>query len=128
MVTEALKPYRVPVIQIDRPMMEAAVKYGGKILVVATHGPTEENTQALLRETADGLGVEVNYAGLNVEAAWQKLAEADVEGHNQILAAGIRDSLEQEEISCVVLAQLSMSVFHLSFPDTVNEFGIPVFT
>ena len=35
---------------------------------------------------------------------------------------------DQEEIGCVVLAQLSMTVFLLSYPDPVAEFGIPVLT
>ena len=127
-VAAALEPYGVPVVQIDRPMMEAAVNHGGKVLVVATHGPTVENTQALLCETAAELDKEVNYAGLNIETAWYRLAEGDVEGHNQALATGIRAGLAAEEIGCVVLAQLSMSVFLLSYPDPENEFGIPVFT
>jgi aspartate/glutamate racemase len=127
-VAEALKPYGVPVIQIDRPMMEAAVNHGGRVLVVATHGPTIENTQALLRETAADLGREISYSGLHLEDAWNRLAESDVQGHNEVLADGIRSYLKQEEIGCVVLAQLSMTVFLLSYPDPVDEFGIPVFT
>lgn len=127
-VAKALEPYGVPVIQIDRPMMEAAVNHGGRVLVIATHGPTVENTQAMLRETAVDMGREVNYAGLDVEEAWYKLAAGDVEGHNQALADGIRTSLQNEEIGCVVLAQLSMTLFLLSYPDPVAEFGVPVFT
>jgi aspartate/glutamate racemase len=127
-VSKALEPYGVPVVQIDRPMMEAAVDHGGKVLVVATHGPTVENTQALLRETAVDFGKEVTYTGLNIEDAWHKLTEGDVEGHNRVLAEGIRASLAVEEIGCVVLAQLSMSVFLLSYPDPATEFGVPIFT
>ena len=66
--------------------------------------------------------------GLNIEAAWYRLAEGDVEGHNQALATGIRAGLAAEEIGWVVLAQLSMSVFLLSYPDPESEFGVPVFT
>lgn len=127
-VSKALESYGVPVVQIDRPMMEAALNHGGKILVVATHGPTVENTQALLRETAVDLGKEVTYTGLNIEDAWHKLAVGDVDGHNQVLADGIRSNLVLEEIGCVVLAQLSMSVLLLSYPDPEIEFGVPVFT
>jgi biotin transporter BioY len=36
--------------------------------------------------------------------------------------------MQAEEVGCVVLAQLSMSVFLLSYPDHVAEFGVPVFT
>jgi aspartate/glutamate racemase len=127
-VQAALKAYDVPVVQIDRPMMEQALKHGGRILVVATHGPTVGSTQALLRETADSLGREVSFSGLTVEEAWHRLALGDVEGHNAAIAQGIRAKLQAEEIGCVVLAQLSMTVFLLTYSNPVADFGIPVFT
>jgi hypothetical protein len=127
-VRKALEPSGVPVFQIDRPMMEQAINHGGRVLAVATHGPTVENTHALLRETAAGLGKTVSYAGLTVEAAWHSLAVGDVVGHNQLLAEAIRRRLDSEEIGCVVLAQLSMTVFLLSYPDPLAEFGVPVLT
>jgi len=124
----ALAPYGVPVLQIDRPMMERAVTHGGTVLVVATHGPTVESTQALLRETAAEMGHEVTFTGLTVEAAWERLAAGDVLGHNRALAEAIQASLSREEIGCVVLAQLSMSVFIFSHPDAVADFGVAVLT
>lgn len=127
-VQAALAPYGVPVVQIDRPMMEAAVEHGGRVLVVATHGPTVSSTQALLRETAGELGRTLSFSGLDVEAAWYRLAEGDVHGHNELLARGIKEKLSIEEIGSVVLAQLSMTVFNLSYPDPLKEFGVPVFT
>ncbi|RPI79651.1 MAG: hypothetical protein EHM41_23710 [Chloroflexi bacterium] len=127
-VRKALEPYKVPVFQIDRPMMNQAVEYGGQVLVVATHGPTVESTHSLLRETASESGQTISYSGLNVESAWHDLANGDIEGHNRRLAEAIHKHLENETASCVVLAQLSMTVFLLSYPDPVAEFGIPVFT
>lgn len=127
-VQNALEPLGVPVIQIDRPMMERAVTHGSRILVVATHGPTVESTQALLTETAQELGCQVAFSGLTVGDAWYRLAEGDVEGHNQVLAQAIKDKLATEEIGCVVLAQLSMTVLLLSYPDPLAEFGVPIFT
>lgn len=127
-VRRALEPYGVPVFQIDKPMMERAIAYGGKVLVVATHGPTVENTLALLRETAAESGRSVSYSGLNVESAWHDLAKGDVAGHNRRLAEAIQQDMKSEKIGCVVLAQLSMTAFLLSFPDPMSEFGVPVFT
>jgi hypothetical protein len=127
-VRRVLEPFKVPVFQIDRPMMERAIQNGGQVLVVATHGPTVENTLALLRETAAELGRSVSYSGLNVEAAWHDLANGDVESHNRHLAEALRQRMKSEPMSCAVLAQLSMTVFLLSYPDPVAEFGIPVFT
>jgi hypothetical protein len=128
LVQEALRPYGVPVYQIDRPMMERAIEHGGKILVVATHGPTVNSTMALLNEVAGETGCTVSMDGALVEKAWDCLANADVEQHNAILAETIRKHVEAEEIGCVILAQLSMTVFLLSHPDPIKEFGIPVFT
>jgi aspartate/glutamate racemase len=127
-VQEALFSYGVPVIQIDRPMMERAVMHGGRVLVVATHGPTVESTQRLLQETAEALQAEVSFSGVTVEQAWRCLARGDVEGHNEVLARAIRKACQREAIGCVVLAQLSMTVFLLSYPDPVSQFGVPVFT
>ena len=58
-------------LQIDQPMMERAVDQGEEILVVATHGPTVNSTQALLRETASRLGKDVTFSGRTVETAWE---------------------------------------------------------
>jgi len=125
-VMDAMKPYNIPVIQIDRPIMERAVQQGGKTLVIATHGPTVSSTQALLSETATELNSSIEFAGETVEVAWHRLA--DGEGHNELLARAIRAHQKIEKIDSVVLAQLSMTVFLLSYPDPSAEFGIPVFT
>jgi len=127
-VVEAMEDYNIPVIQIDRPMMESAVRHGGKTLVIATHGPTVASTQALLKETAAELGASIAFIGETVEEAWHRLAEGDVRGHNELLAETIQAVQKREQIDSVVLAQLSMTVFLLSYPDPVAEFGIPVFT
>jgi len=127
-VHDALQLYGVPVFQIDRPMMVRAVEHGGRVLVVATHGPTVRSTQALLGEVAAAARRTVEASGALVEAAWEALARGEVEAHNDLLAQAIREKTKSENIGCVVLAQLSMSVFLLSYPDPAAEFGVPVFT
>jgi hypothetical protein len=128
LIQAMLQPYGVPVQQIDRPMMERAVEQGGRILAIATHGPTVESTQALLQEVAAEKGRTVQTSGVLVEAAWHALARGEVENHNKLLANKILECMLLEEIGCVVLAQLSMSIFLLTHPDPLKEFGIPVFT
>ncbi|RPI32050.1 MAG: hypothetical protein EHM70_09920 [Chloroflexota bacterium] len=127
-VQEILKPEGVPVFQIDRPMMERAVDLGTPVGVIATHGPTVESTQALLREVALERGVDVIMRGRTVEEAWHLLEAGDVEGHNRSLANAIRKLLSEENVGCVVLAQLSMTIFLLSFPEPLAAFGVPVLT
>jgi hypothetical protein len=127
LVRQVLEPYHVPLVQIDMPMMEDAVNRGGKVLVIATHGPTVASTQALLEETAERMQIKVTYDGETVEKAWHLLSEGDIRGHNQALAEVIA-ARSKDGFSCAVLAQLSMSVFKLSYPDPEAEFGLPVFT
>jgi hypothetical protein len=127
-VRDAVRPWEIAVIQIDQPMMEKAVLTGTRILAVATHGPTVENTQALLRETAEALGRRVQVDCAVTEEAFQRLGRGDTRGHNDAIARIIRERLATTTYDVVVLAQLSMSVFALSWPDREAEFGLPVLT
>lgn len=125
-VSKKMKEFNVPVVQIDEAMMEEAVNSNGKILVIATHGPTVQSTQDLLEETADRLNKKVDFVGATVEEAFEKLGAGDIEGHNKIIKRAIEENLSKEKVDVVVLAQLSMSVFSFSHPDPVKDFGVPV--
>ena len=127
-VRRAMASRGVPVVQIDEAMMERAIAHGGKILVVATHGPTVTSTQALLRETAERMRKQVAFTGATVEEAFDLLGAGDIAGHNQAIAQAIRDAMRDEPIDIVVLAQLSMTVFKLSYPDCAAAFGLEVLT
>jgi hypothetical protein len=125
-VREHMRTVGVPVVQIDEAMMEEAVGSGGRILVVATHGPTVRSTQDLLRETADRLAKSVDFVGATVEEAFDLLGQGKIAEHNEVIAWAIRETLAREKVEIVVLAQLSMSVFSFSYPDPVAEFGVRV--
>ena len=126
-VEKAIEPYQIPVIQIDMPMMEKAVNLGNRVLVIATHGPTVSSTHALIAETAEKMGKSISCEGMTLEKAWDCLKEGNIQGHNNVIAEAIR-SRYKEKFSCVVLAQLSMSVFQISYPYSSSEFGLPVLT
>jgi hypothetical protein len=96
----------VPVVQIDMPMMEQAIEDAGRILVVATPGSTVGSTQSLLQETATRLGKSVSYAGVTVEEAWQRLGEGGISGHNEAIAAAVRQVIAAGSCDCVALAHL----------------------
>jgi hypothetical protein len=127
-VQEALRPYGVPVVQIDEPMMERALSAGSRILAIATHGPTVENTRSLLLETAERLGRHVEVECATIEEAFERLGEGDVEGHNEAIAEVLRARCAAGRFDVAVLAQLSMSVFVFSYPDRPTAFGLPVLT
>lgn len=125
-VQEVMKPFGVPVVQIDEAMMEEAVAAEGRILIVATHGPTVDSTRMLLEETAARMGRTVSFAGATIEDAFELLGEGRIEEHNRRIAETIRSEQQRGPVDVVVLAQLSMAVFSFSYPDPVREFGIPV--
>lgn len=127
-VAEYVSEFGVPVLQIDRPMMEKAVAIGGRVLIVATHGPTVASTRRLLEETAAETGRPLAYTGVTVEDAFVLLGEGRIEEHNRVIAKAIEESLDRQQVDQVVLAQLSMSVFSLSYPDPQKRFGVPVLT
>lgn len=126
-VARRVQPYGVPVIQIDQEMMERAVDRGGKILVIATHGPTVSSTTALLKETALAKNRDVDFCGSTIEDAFELLGEGRIEDHNERIADAIRAAQAKYDISSVVLAQMSMAVFSFTHPDPEKEFGIPVY-
>lgn len=127
-VKQSMASLNVPVMQIDQAMMEQAVQAQGKVLVIATHGPTVKSTQDLLNETAKQLNKSVSFTGATVEEAFELLGKGDVKEHNEVIASAIRSAQKKEKADIVVLAQLSMSVFKFSFPDPVKEFGVEVLT
>jgi aspartate/glutamate racemase len=123
-VRDRMKQVGVPVVQIDEAMMEEAVSTEGKILVIATHGPTVKSTQSLLQETASRLEKSVDFVGATVEQAFDFLGQGKIAEHNELIANTIRQSQQKQPIDIVVLAQLSMSVFSFSYPDPVVDFGV----
>lgn len=125
-VQSHMKKFNVPVVQIDEAMMEEAVSTGGKILVVATHGPTVESTKQLLLETAGKLNRKVEFEGATIEDAFHLLGSGNIAEHNRLIHDAILKAQSNAKIDIVVLAQLSMSVFSFSYPDPVKTFGIPV--
>jgi len=127
-VRRAIARTGVPVVQIDEPMMDAAVARGGKILVIATHGPTVQSTQKLLAETAARRRQPVSFSGATIESAFDFLGRGDIKRHNELIARAIRTALKRGPLDSVVLAQLSMAVFLLDHPKSEREFGVPVLT
>ncbi|HRP05595.1 MAG TPA: hypothetical protein PLV87_11850, partial [Opitutaceae bacterium] len=84
--------------------------------------------QALLRETEARLGRTVEFDGATVEEAFELLGKGDLTRHNRLISRAIRSGQKRGNLSTVVLAQLSMSVFAIEHPDAETEFGVPVLT
>ncbi len=128
-VQKAVEGYGIPVVPIDMPMMEEAIEkteQDGKILVIATHGPTVKNTQLLLEEVANKMGKRILFSGVTIEKAFELLGKGDIEGHNRLIEEAIIKTKKDERIDVVVLAQLSMGVLKIFCPDIEEKIGVPV--
>ena len=93
-----------PIAQIDRPMMEKAVRTGKRIGLLATLATTVPSSERLLDIAAAEAGMQIEYSKGNIAR------------HNEILVEAI-DRLS-EEVDCIVMAQLSMSALAPFLKDT----------
>ncbi|MFT4007601.1 MAG: aspartate/glutamate racemase family protein [Lacrimispora sp.] len=96
-----------PIAQIDRPMMERAVRTGKRIGVLATLDTTVPSSERLLDIAAAEAGVEIERKTVLCSEAFEAYSKGDIQHHNEILLEAIEKL--SGEVDCIVLAQLSMS-------------------
>lgn len=98
----------VPMLQIDRPMMELAVKTGKRIGLLATLPTTVPSSERLLKLVAEEMGKEIEIKTILSSEAFKELEKGNIEKHNEILLDEV-DKLSKE-VDCICMAQISMSV------------------
>lgn len=96
-----------PIAQIDRPMMELAVKNGKRIGLLATLPTTVPSSERLLKIAAAEAGKDIETKTVLCSKAFEEFEKGNVEGHNEILIKEI--DLLSDEVDVIVMAQLSMS-------------------
>ncbi len=109
----------LPVVRIDEAMAEEAVARSERIGVAATLRTTLEPTLRLLRGKAEAAGRTVALEPLLVDAAFQRLAAGDRDGHDRLLAAALEELAGRNDI--VVLAQASMARVVSVLPDSLQD-------
>ncbi len=97
----------IPLLQIDRPMMDLAVRDGRRVGLVATLPSTVPSSERLLRLAAEEAGRSVEVKTVLSAEAFKQLRAGHPEKHNEILLAEI-DKLSKE-VDAIVLAQVSMT-------------------
>ncbi len=124
----------VPVLRVDRPLAEAAVAAGSRLLVVAALETTLAPTRALLEDAAAKAGRDVSLEMLSLPEAWEAFEAGDGEGYRRQIAAAVRAAVEDTAagggtggngtggFDAVVLAQASMA----GAAETLADLGIPV--
>lgn len=105
-----------PLLQIDRPMMDLAVRDGRRIGLLATVPTTVPASGRLLRLAAAEAGVDVEVHTRLCTEAFQLLKAGQPERHNDLLLAEI-DRLA-DEVDAIVLAQVSMSALEPRLTNT----------
>jgi Asp/Glu/hydantoin racemase len=101
----ALTP--VPVLRVDQPMADEAVRTGKRVGVIATLSTTLEPTADLVRRRAEKAGATVEVVSKVCEGAFDALMSGDGQTHDERVAAALREMSEQVDI--ILLAQASMA-------------------
>jgi Asp/Glu/hydantoin racemase len=97
----------VPVLKIDDPMTDMAVRMGDRIGVLATAPTTVKPTSELLLRKADQIGKKVTLEVELKEGALEALTMGDKELHDKILLESITSLSGRVDV--IVLAQASMA-------------------
>jgi len=113
---------RVPILKIDEPMAEEAVRLGPRVAVAATLPTTLNPTCRLIERTAETMGKPVTIRRVLAEGAFDKLRAGDTAGHNRMVMAKLEEVRQEADV--IVLAQGSMAVL---LPD-LQGWGKPVLT
>jgi Asp/Glu/hydantoin racemase len=97
----------VPVLRIDEPMADEAVRRGSRIGVLATLATTLEPTAELVRRRALEADRDVEVTAKVCDGAFEALAAGDRDRHDELVRAGLRELIAGSDV--VVLAQASMA-------------------
>lgn len=106
-----------PILNIDRPMMDLAVKQGTRIGLLGTLPSTMPASERLLREAGRDAGLqELTVKPVLCAEAFKVLRAGNPQKHNEMLLEAI-DSLSKE-VDAIVMAQVSMSVLEKELHNT----------
>lgn len=99
----------VPVVRVDRPLAEAAVRDGGRVAVVVALASTLGPTTDLLADAARRVGVRVVLEPVVCVDAWAAFEAGNLDAYHRAIADAVRDAVDGREPDVVVLAQASMA-------------------
>jgi Asp/Glu/hydantoin racemase len=109
-VVDAMAARGTPVVRVDEALADRAIELGARIGVIATLATTLEPTADLVRRRADVAGREPGLVSLVtrvVDGAFDALKAGDLETHDELVRAGLRELLPLVDV--IVLAQASMA-------------------
>jgi aspartate/glutamate racemase len=108
-VAEEVGGAGVPVLRVDRPLAEAAVRDGGRVAVVVALASTLGPTTELLADAARRSGATVELDPVVCADAWADFEAGDLSAYRRGVADAARDAVGRRGADVVVLAQASMA-------------------
>jgi Asp/Glu/hydantoin racemase len=112
----------IPIVRIDRPMVEAAVETGSSIAVLATLPTTLGPTVGLVKDVAREVGKEIGIVEGLADGAFQALISGDPKTHDKLIIQVARNAANDADV--IVLAQGSMARMRDALADAT---GIQVY-
>jgi Asp/Glu/hydantoin racemase len=98
---------KVPVLRVDQPMADQAVRTGKRIGVIATLPTTLAPTSDLVKRRAAAAGKEIELVSVLCEGAFDALMNGDAATHDAKLAKALQELVNRVDV--IVLAQASMA-------------------
>ncbi|MFO0810674.1 MAG: aspartate/glutamate racemase family protein [Gemmataceae bacterium] len=114
----------IPVLRVDQPMADEAVRVGRRIGVIATLPTTLAPTADLIRRRAALAGKDVALMPRLCEGAFDALMGGDAATHDAMVAAALTELAAQSDV--IVLAQASMARVAEGLPE--RDRRVPVLT
>lgn len=108
-VAEKVDRAGAPVLRVDRPLAEAAVRDGGRVAVVVALASTLGPTTELLADAAGRAGTVVELDTVVCTDAWADFEAGDLGAYQRGVADAARDAVGRRGADVVVLAQASMA-------------------
>ena len=120
---EAAAPFAgVPVLRVDQPMADQAVRAGRRVGVIATLPTTLNPTTDLVRRRAQLAGRPIEVTAKLCEGAFEALMSGDAARHDAMVGDALRQLSTQVDV--IVLAQASMARVVDALPEA--ERRIPI--
>lgn len=106
-VEEAQEQLHKPILRVDQPLADQAVKLGSRIGVVATLTTTLVPTTDLIQRRADSMDKQIELVTELCEGAFAAYSAGEYERHDQMVLDAVKRLAQQVDV--VVLAQASMA-------------------
>ena len=121
-VESAAPHFPVPVLRVDQPMADLAVRAGHRIGVIATLATTLNPTVDLVRRRAALAGQPVELVVRLCEGAFESLMAGDTARHDTLVRTALAELSAQVDV--IVLAQASMAQVVETLPPHLRRIPI----